>query len=309
MSIQTGIRPMHPTRKAILRSGIRHFQRGRAPFASFGLAGRLVGVAVGLLVLVVPPAWATHVEGDYLGTDEIGDAVRFIVRVVEGAGMSVNQFYAVGSGKGKTDLGQDCTPVFPPPADALPIVDHAFSDAAPPFTVSGSFSEPQSASGTFRAITDTWWPPPGELPRGSTCDTGTVSWTASCANAPLPCSTSPTFSGSASRAKVATTGKVAFSLRIGCPPPGVDCRVSVAATARVPVGAAAGRRRAKLGRSDYLVKVGSSAKGHFVLSTKGRRLLRRLRRIKAKAEITVTRGSQITEKIVRVRLKAPMPTR
>jgi hypothetical protein len=161
--------------------------------------------------------------------------------------------------------------------------------------------------------------PPGQPPLGATCDTGTVSWTATCVpkeappspcSEPLPEDSAPaTFSGSASGAVVSTSGLVTLPLRIGCPPPGVDCRVSVAATARVRASASARRKLVKLGRSHYFVKVGNSAETRFKLNAKGRRLLRRLGRIKAKVELAVTRASSVTKKNVTVRLKAPRRTR
>jgi hypothetical protein len=228
-----------------------------------------------------------HIEWYYVGTDANGDSVSFQVALADGP-FSVQQFVAAGASKGKTAFGDDCTPVFPPPDanDSPLVVDHTFSDTTPPVMISGSFSEPRSASGTFRftSLVDS-------------CDTGTVSWTASCLNATPPCPTSPTFTRTGSEAKVSTRGTATIPLRIGCPPPGVDCRISVAATAR--------RKSAKLGRSRYLVKVGTSDNARFRLTAKGRRLLRRLNRVKANVEIIVTRGSVVTKKTVTIRLKAP----
>jgi hypothetical protein len=240
---------------------------------------------------------------------------------------SVFGFSATPWPMGKTDLGQDCRPAIPPdnPNDTiLPIFDHAFSDTTPPILVSGSFAAPMNASGTFRITAESWFPPPGQPPLGSTCDTGVVSWTASCTTAipsiylcsPVPegggsptlppsSSAAPTFSDSGSRAKVLTSGRVTLPLTIGCPLPGAECRVFVAATARLPTNAAARRKRVKLGRSHYLVKVGSSAKGRFKLNPRGRRLLRRLGRMKAKVKITVTRAGNMTGKTVTVRLRQP----
>jgi hypothetical protein len=83
----------------------------------------------------------------------------------------------------------------------------------------------------------------------------------------------------------------------------------VAATARVRASASAKRKLVKLGRSHYFVKVGNSAETRFRLNAKGRRLLRRLGRIKAKVELAVTRASSVTRKNVTVRLKAPRRTR
>ena len=97
-------------------------------------------------------------------------------------------------------------------------------------------------------------------------------------------------------------------LTIGCPLPGAECLVSVAATARLRASAAARRKRVKVGRSAYAVKVGGSARARFKLTSKGSRLLLRSRRIRAKVEITVTRGTAITKKTVAVRLKAPKRT-
>jgi hypothetical protein len=266
-------------------------------------SAKAFAVAVGVLVLAAPPAWATHVEGSFEGPGAHGGQVRFVVQVVEEVGISVNQFFplpsAPGAGLGaKTDLGQDCTPIFPPPADALPIVNHAFSDATPPFLVSGSFSEPKRASGTFRITSGAWLPPPGERPRGSICDTGTVSWTASCAHLFPPCGLPPTFSRSGTGAKVSPTGDVTVPMRIGCPLPGGDCRISVTALA-------VGHEQITLGRARYLVRAGNSAGARFTLNSNGRRLLRRLRRVRANVFVSVTRDMRITRDVVTVRLRAP----
>lgn len=295
-----------------------------------GLGGRLVGIAVGLFLLGAPPASATHVLGHYEGTLATGGKVSFSVQAPVPPAVSVVGFGASPWPMGKTDLGQDCRPAILPDSpiyNILPVVDHAFSDVTPPILVSGSFAGPLSASGTFRITAGTWFPPPGQSPLGSTCDTGPVSWTASCTTlvpspylcsqvpegggfATLPPSTpSPTFRNSGTRAKVSRSGRVTLPLTIGCPPPGPECLVSVAATARLPAGAASLRKRVKLGSSAYAVKVGGSARARFRLTTKGTRLLRRLTRIQAKAAITVTRlGGGATRKRVTVRLKAPRRT-
>ena len=118
----------------------------------------------------------------------------------------------------------------------------------------------------------------------------------------------PTFSGSASRAKISTSGQVTLPLTIGCPPPGADCRVSVAASGRVRASEVAKRKRVTLGRSVYVVKASSSANVRFKLTTRGRGLLRRLRGIEAKVAITVSRDGSVTTKTVTVRLKAPRRT-
>jgi hypothetical protein len=277
-------------------------------------------LTVGLLLLATPPVWAHHVVGIYEGTDAQGARVGFEVK---GTGSYLGGFGA--STSGKTDAGQDCSPLYPPLNNAADIVDHAFSNTISAtwggitfsLTINGSFSAPQSASGTVRVTSDSWMAPPGQPPLGATCDTGTVRWTATCVQKEAPpsfCSKPPedsaaTFSGSASGARTTRDGRVTLPLRIGCPPPGVDCRVSVAATARVRASAAARRKLVKLGRSHYLIKVGKSAKTRFRLNAKGRRLLRRLGRINAKVELAVTRASSVTRKNVTVRLKAPRRAR
>ena len=226
-----------------------------------------------------------------------------------------------GSGvRGRTELGEECIPMEPPasPLERITIIEHAFSDTTPPITFSGSFAEPLSAGGTYRVVTQSWVPPPGPTPppprRGSTCDTGPVSWTASCkqvnptACLPLPTTTPlpptgntfPTFSGSATGATVSRSGRVTLPLTIGCPPPGSVCAIAVAAH----------RKQVRIGRSRYLVAVDRSAKTRFKLTRKGRSLLRRLTRIKAKVVITVSRGGNIvSQKTVTARLKAPRPAR
>ena len=213
---------------------------------------------------------------------------------------------------GKTDMGQDCVFQYPPRGlDSADIVDHAFSataDVPPPLgytlTYDGSFSEPQTASGTLRITSaDAWYPARMEPRIGSVCDSGSLSWTASCVveMPDSPClaieAAAPTFSGSRSGAKVSANGAVTVPIRVGCPRPGDDCQVSVAAK----------RRKVMLGRSEYVVKAGRSAKTRFKLTAKGRRLLRRLGRVRAKVGITVTRAGAKTEKTVTVRMKANDP--
>jgi FG-GAP-like repeat/FG-GAP repeat len=117
----------------------------------------------------------------------------------------------------------------------------------------------------------------------------------------------PWFRGSGSPARVSPNGRVTLPLRIGCPPPGAPCRVSVAAMARRSADAAARRKRVKLGRSGYVVKVGRSARTRFTLTPWGRSLLRRRERIRAKVEIRVARGSGTTTKTATARLEAPRP--
>jgi hypothetical protein len=304
--------------------GDRHVRRpiARAPL---GRGGQLVGIAVGLLLLGVPPASASHVLGRYEGTLATGSPLSFGVSVLypPSPTASVTRFVVSPPPTGRTELGQECRPSAPPDYDILPVVDHAFSDTTPPTTVSGSFSAPLSASGTFRITTGSWFPPPGEPPLGSTCDTGPLSWTASCTtltpaaylcSAPpdeggssiLPStSASPTFRDVGSKATVSRRGRVTLPLRISCPLPGAECLVTVAASARLP----ARPKQVKVGGSGYVVNAGGSDETRFKLTKKGRRLLERLRRIKAKIEISVTRlGAGSTRKTVTVRLRAPRRT-
>jgi hypothetical protein len=269
-------------------------------------AAALVGATI---VLGASPAWGHHrFPAVYEGTNAQGGRVQFKVGSIDGSPVGVFDFYP-GAAKATTDLGQDCVPSYPPPAarpDYLtPIVDHAFSSTTPPVLISGSFDQLSGAQGTFRITSDVWSPPPGELPSGSLCDTGTVSWTATCLGVTPRCSTPPVFSGSAAGATVSDRGRVTIPLRIGCPAPGVDCKVSVAASARADVNAAARRRRVKIGRSDYLIKARRSANTRVKLNVKGRRLLRRLGRMHAKVKISVDRGGSVTRKTVTARLKAP----
>ena len=309
---------MTPSMQEKPRNGERQLRWSRVAHAPSGRGRRPVALAIGVLLLVVPGASASHLIGTYNGTHSQGGPVRF---VVPGPFASDLLFDSPAPIAGKTDLGHDCWPLVKPPGTHVAIVNHAFSETrtevVPGFftstvTVSGSFSEPQSAGGTLRITSDRWSSPLGQPPPGSICDTGTLSWSASCSSLPIPCSApspvggpSPTFSGSASRARVSTSGQVTLPLRIGCPPPGADCRVSVAASGRVPASTAARRKQVKLGRSDYLVRAGSSSKTRFSLTTKGLKILRRVKRIRAKLEVTVTRGSEIAKKTVTVRLKAP----
>ncbi len=259
-------------------------------------AAALVGATI---VLGASPAWGHHrFPAVYEGTNAQGGRVQFKVGSIDGSPVGVFDFYP-GAAKATTDLGQDCVPSYPPPAarpDYLtPIVDHAFSSTTPPVLISGSFDQLSGARGTFRITSDVWSPPPVERPSGSLCDTGTVSWTATCLGVTPRCSTPPVFSGSAAGATVSDRGRVTIPLRIGCPTPGVDCKVSVAAK----------RKRVKIGRSDYLVKVRRSANTRVKLNVKGRRLLRRRGRMHAKVKISVDRGGSVTRKTVTARLKAP----
>jgi hypothetical protein len=249
-----------------------------------------VALAVILLLLGAAPAQATHVLGQYEGTLATGGKVSFLVQAPVPSAVSVAGFGASPWPMAKTDVGKDCRPAGLPESplyNVIPIVDHAFSDTTPPTLVSGSFAAPLSASGTFRITADSWFPPPGEPPLGSTSDTDPLSWTASCTTAvpspylcsPVPeggafptlpsTSSPPTFSGAGSGAKVSRTRRVTLPLTIGCPPPGAECLVSVVATARVPASAVARRKRLKVGSSAYSVKVGGSARARFGLTTKG----------------------------------------
>ena len=269
--------------------------------------GRLVGLALGVLLVAVPPAYAHHhYPALYEGTHAQGGEVEFKVASIDGSPVGVYDFY-LGAVKGKTDLGQDCVPTYPPPAarpDYLtPVVDHAFSSTTPPVMISGSFSEPLGAGGTFRIRTGV-----SEPHKGSVCDTGDVSWTATCSAVSPSCAPPPTLSSSNGKATVSRSGRVTVPLTIGCPPPSVACRISVAASARAPASTAALKRRVKLGRSDYHVSAGRSAKARFDLNRTGRRLLRRLGRLDARVKTTVTRGATVKKKTLTVRLKAPKRT-
>jgi hypothetical protein len=288
---------------------------------------RLVGLTAGLVLLGASPAWAAHVGGTYEGTLSNGSVVSFRVVAsptpvpgVPSTEAFVQGFHAAPPPLGKTELGQDCRIWEPPPAPTqslIPIVDHAFSDTTPSYMASGSFTDPASASGTHRIVTAAWSPTSGGAPLGTLCDTGTLNWTASCVRptpvdlclpadlAPLPISAPPTFTASGSPAKVSRGGRVTLPLTIGCPPPGLDCRVSVSANANVRAGAAARRKEVKLGRAVYLVKLGSSEAARFRLTRKARALLRRLRRLKAVVDISVNRSGNVTTRILTVRLKAP----
>jgi hypothetical protein len=101
---------------------MRH-SRGRLALAPVGRGGWLMCLTVGLLLLAVPPAWAHHVVGIYEGTDAQGARVGFEVK---GTGSYLGGFGAATAGK--TDAGQDCSPLYPPLNNAADIVDHAFSN-------------------------------------------------------------------------------------------------------------------------------------------------------------------------------------
>jgi hypothetical protein len=100
--------------------------------------------------------------------------------------------------------------------------------------------------------------------------------------------------------------KGVFTLKgilVNCAGLGPDCAVKTKVTGTVPGGSAA--KTVKLGGSSFVVKAGKTGKVKPKLTKKGLKLLKRLRKIKAKAAITVTRGAKTSKKTVKVTLKAP----
>jgi WD40 repeat protein len=116
-------------------------------------------------------------------------------------------------------------------------------------------------------------------------------------------------SGSAPATTVGTDGS--FTLKktnVDCAGAGPDCAVKTSVTGQI-AGAAAKRKTVKLGSFSFTVKAGKKGAVKAKLSKKGRKLLKRLGRIKATVVITVTRGAGSAKKTVKVKLKAPKKKR
>jgi hypothetical protein len=175
----------------------------------------------------------------------------------------------------------------------LPITNHTFSDTHAPFTKSGSFPGPQSASGTFRIKTSTY--------PGPSCDTGDVTWnattTASPPQGPPPPPPPPgpfpppgTLDTTAPTATLSgnTSQKVGGSVAVNVSCPDEACTAVAGGTVNVP-GAAkvytlkrATARILKGGRATLKLKVSRKAQ------TAIKNALRNKKKVKAKITVTVT---------------------
>ena len=150
--------PVHGPR--ILRTRILRIRERSSVHASLPLrvAGLLAAATVGLL-LAASPGRANHIAGaTYTGTVSGGGTVTF---TVSADGTAVSSFSAQDFG------GPSCTSS----ADAsnLAITDHSFSQTTALQSITGSFPSLLNASGTVRV--------------SFICDTGTVSWSATCSAA------------------------------------------------------------------------------------------------------------------------------
>jgi glycine rich protein len=109
----------------------------------------------------------------------------------------------------------------------------------------------------------------------------------------------------AGRALVSARG--VFTLKtpeIDCTGAGPDCTVSTTVTAKLEATAnAAAKRNVKVGGRTFTVATGTKGKIGSRLSAKGRRLLKRLGRLRATVKVTVVRGGEVASGTVRVRLK------
>ena len=121
----------------------------------------------------------------------------------------------------------------------------------------------------------------------------------------------PDIGGAGSAGTLTVSSKGLLTLRrhaVDCTGSGPDCAARTSLTGSLPAGKASssGRRRTvKLGGSSFKVKTGQRSKVKVKLTRKGLKLLKRLKRIKAKVTITAKRGAISKKKNVKVTLKAP----
>jgi hypothetical protein len=128
-----------------------------------------VGLAALVSLLIASSAMAFHIPGaTYNGTHAGGGTVSFTV-TADGSGLS--NFNVGGPVQGNICTFGGSSITFTQP---LPIVNHAFNSSSGSTTVSGSFAGVRQASGSFRI--KTFGP--------FSCDSGTVSWTASTTASP-----------------------------------------------------------------------------------------------------------------------------
>jgi hypothetical protein len=113
-----------------------------------------------------------------------------------------------------------------------------------------------------------------------------------------------TGAGSAGTARITANGSITLSKhQIGCPAGGFRCTVRTSLSGAV--NASARKKTVKLGGSAYALAAGKRGAVKLKLTKKGLRLLRRSKRVKGTVTITVTKGSAVTTKKVKLIVKAP----
>jgi hypothetical protein len=246
----------------------------------------------------VSPAHADHIAGaTYTGTHAQGGTVSFTV-TPDGSGISS---FSVGG----PVMGDVCT--FPSGSSTsylqpLPIANHAFADTTAPFTESGSFLGPQSASGTFRIRTPAF--------PGPTCDSGEVSWKATTTALPPPLLPPPPApkpplfgSGDVSAPAAELSGKrtqrAGRSIAVVVSCPAEPCTATATGTVSTP-GAA---KVYKLGSATANIPKGGKATLELKVPGKARRTIKRAlrRKQKIKAQIVVTAHDAAGNKTTRKR--------
>ena len=91
--------------------------------------------------------------------------------------------------------------------------------------------------------------------------------------------------------------------KVACTGTGGNCSVTTSVTASVKVGKK--KKSKKIGSSRFTLKTGATGSVKGKLTSAGRKELKRVRRLRAKLKITVTRGSKSASKTVTMTLKAP----
>jgi hypothetical protein len=105
--------------------------------------------------------------------------------------------------------------------------------------------------------------------------------------------------------KVASNGSVTlFKHEVQCPLGGVPCVVKTSLSGAVKTSGKK-RKTLKLGGSAYAIAAGKQGAVKLKLTAKGLRLVRRSKRVRGTVTITVTKGTAVTTKKVKVTLKAP----
>jgi RTX calcium-binding nonapeptide repeat (4 copies) len=105
--------------------------------------------------------------------------------------------------------------------------------------------------------------------------------------------------------KVASNGSVTLSKHeVQCPAGSVPCFVKTSLSGAVKASTKK-RKTVKLGGSVYAIAAGKQGAVKLKLTAKGMRLLRRSKRVRGTVTITVTKGTAVTTKKVKVTLKAP----
>jgi hypothetical protein len=114
--------------------------------------------------------------------------------------------------------------------------------------------------------------------------------------------------GNAGRVRVNRKG--VFFLKghkVNCSGPGPDCAVKTKVKAKLATTSA--KRTVKIGGSKFTVKTGTKKRIKSKLTKKGLKRLKKLKRIRAKVVVTVTRGAEKSKRTVKVKLLAPKKRR